>query len=310
MFAVGCLGLANMWTSAAAAESLVLSNRGEQMTEVNVLADTPDAAIIEAARKVNMWYIRHSAVLIERIGNKDEDPQDRILAIHEAALLRNPEAIDSLLALLDLNDPAPLEVYSAASQVLANFGDRRAIEPWKSVKKERDPKRYLIAYNALHSIKGFDVAASLMATEADEGALRNDAQLNLLELDRELATDVLIKALQDDKERLNRRFAARALAQAPSPRTNEALIYSLNDPDRRTRRFAALTLAQLGVQEALPHLFFHMELGDVSPDYLIAIQALTGQDFGYRLQDTPLDRRAATNRAFAWWVQQENERGY
>ena len=303
--ALACLCAA--WvTPAIAAEATVLTNKEQEKLTVDLLSEA-DAPVIEAARKVNMWYIRYSAVLINQIGDRSETAENRILAINEAAALRNPEAIAALLPLLTLEDPEELSVYSAASQVLASLGDRRAIELWKAVKQDSDQERYLIAYNALHSMSTFDVATCLIGSQSEKSAIRNDAQLNLLELDAEQGAEHLIATLQTDRERLNRRFAASALAKAPGERTTEALIYALNDPDTRTRRLAALSLGQLGAREALPYLFFHMELGNASPDYLLVIQAMTGEDFGYNLQDTPLDRRQATNRAYAWWAQQQTE---
>ena len=97
-------------------------------------------------------------------------------------------------------------------------------------------------------------------------------------------------------------MAAIGLGQLGDPEFAQALMTALTDGDVQVRRFAANALVKLDHKAAIPYLLIQLE-SNIGGKYLNqSLMVLSGEDFGYKHNDTLTARRDAIARGFTWYT--------
>ena len=269
--------------------------------------DIHDRDLVEHARVINRLYQERLVTHIGQVTNKSLSTDERVAAIRALDRMLDPSVIPHLLPMLHLERPEPLPVYSAATHALVRLQAQEAVKFWSAAREANHPDHYLIAFNALRGVKAEDSIEYRRYLNSPVATLRADALLGEQNLNEMEAIPALVEALAGDRKASNRRFAAWLLGRVDDTTdAGPALTRALADPNPKVRSEVALSVARLDYKPALPTLFLMMEITPGNPDLLIAITAITGEDFGYHPLANIVERRQATDRAFKWLADRNN----
>ncbi len=133
----------------------------------------------------------------------------------------------------------------AATRILGEMGNSRAVEPLITALKDRDGVVRWTAAVALSAIKDPKAVEPLIAALRDENrGVRGDAAWALAEIKDPRAVEPLIHALEDEDASV-RRAAAWILGELKDPKAVEPLIAALKDEDKYVRGAAQGALKKI-----------------------------------------------------------------
>lgn len=182
-----------------------------------------------------------------------QDPEIRLLALREAALLDSLGAMhtaDALVAALD--DPEP-RVQDQAAFSLASLGDARAVAPLLAMLPPGPPHDRHSALLALGKLGDARIVQPLLDALQADASLLHGAVVALGDLGDPRGVEVVMAALTHERESI-RFCAARSLGAIGDQRAVEPLIAALADSDSSVRQQAALALGALGDARAVAPL--------------------------------------------------------
>ncbi len=206
---------------------------------------TPRAAAIALA-KIGKPAIEPLRAALNKPGAKKDEVLWRATAL---AYMNQPEATDSLLAILDQPAfPLPGEV----ARAMASCSDPRAL------------------------------AALLQHAKSSDPGTRRAAIAGLAHSKDPRAVQALAEALRDSDNEV-RRGAASGLLRAADRSSVDALIAALKDPDESVRNLSARALGAIGDQRAIGPLV--VAVGIDSGEWVrlqagCALEGITGKQFG------------------------------
>jgi HEAT repeat protein len=191
--------------------------------------------------------------------------QDDPAAVEVLEKVRNPSAVDTLLAVL-VDEKKDEAIRYSAAKALGELGDPQSVAPLIATLQDNSREIREWAAAALGKIRDARAVAPLIATLADENWQVRKRAVNALEDLGELAVNPLIATLRDDSKDARRRTAlidedkdlrksaAIALGRIGDTRAVEPLIASLKDEDEVVRKQVARALGWLGDSRAVEPL--------------------------------------------------------
>jgi parallel beta-helix repeat protein len=181
---------------------------------------------------------------------KDEDSSIRAKACDALGELKDPRAVDPLIAAFRDEDS---KVHVCAEFSLGDIGSS-AVDPLIQALQDKD---YRVRSGAAYALGGTEDQRAVMplirALSDEEGSVRSDAAEALSKIKDERAVEPLILALKD--EEWNVRFwAENFLGRIKDKRAVEPLIKALQDNESIIREYAAKSLGEIGDSRAVDAL--------------------------------------------------------
>lgn len=188
-------------------------------------------------------------------GLRSSNPDDRLAAVHSAAIARNVVAVPSLAGVMLRLDEKP-EMRAAAATALGRIGDAVAAPSLSEALNDPVPD---VRYAASLALGRMPIAGA--ATRLSR-ALRSDpswwvryaAVLALGRTRKSFAVDALSECLRVEPKWQIRMLAVRSLQDVGGPRAAETIGVALNDKDSGVRTAAAIALGDIGGDDQLQYL--------------------------------------------------------
>ena len=162
-----------------------------------------------------------------------------------------------------------------------------------------------VRQTALHVVDRFGRSTEWRTRLRDESAPIRDASLvheAIVGVNESAA--ILVQGLRHERNAVTRRLCAFGLGRLNAIGQADALVDGLTDPNAMVRATCAQVLALFGHKPAIPWLIRTLEQFN-EPALAEALAKLSGQDFGYKIDDTPVRRSEAIERADRWWGAQQ-----
>jgi HEAT repeat protein len=223
------------------------------------IGDTRAIALLRTVLEYHDYAMRqHAAKTLESLGWQPESAFERVLqhiatGCCEAAMAEGPEAVETLLAALKLNDA---KVRAEVAITLGRLGDVRALEPLVTALVDLDADVRLAAAEALTHLSDRRAFEALLAALKDRDA-NGQSRLrvvNALGLMGDARAIEPLLAATTDADQAVRRAAAQVLGEIKGAETVTPLLTALKTKDETVGDHASKTLAKLGHSAVAPLL--------------------------------------------------------
>lgn len=263
--------------------------------------------LLVAARAADLTYQNRLAAV--HTGLSDENPSQRLTALRQLAQMGDPDTAPLLLPALEAATRTPEELAAAciAAEAVGNPGVTGPA--LRVLLLHADPEVRLAAYNATERLKITTNPDHLQRGRDEQAALRGASLTNLGTLKVPEAGPLLAQGLARHRDPHMRRMCAIGLGKLGDRSFGPQLRDALSDADPEVRARVAEALVKIDYKPAIPALIFALEANVATVQLNRCLVKLAGKDFAFDPWADELKRRAAIDRAFAWWTANRKKLG-
>lgn len=256
--------------------------------------------VLAAARLANDQYQRHISKLI-RLTGPEHDVDERVRAVRLLGRTFDPQVLPVITQYI-VPDTHPAPLIEAAIHAVTFMGDSDSETAIRALIDNDNEALDRAARNALSVLGQLGPADHQRAAGHSDVDVQGSGVTNIGTTEVRQATDLLVSALQDRNVHV-RRMAVIGLGKIGDNSHGAELIRALHDADPFVRRYASEALVRLDHKPAIPYLLLALESNVIGSIIHRATVALTGEDFGWSVDDNRVLQQEAVERGFVWWTE-------